>query len=273
MDDFLLEHLRKYIPFLDSIPIWLWFIIFYLLLNLLIKPYIKAVVKLYEPNFDIAAQKTRSLIKRFLIEFLRLILISGQIPHSLFFVMTPPRKRLRIWRKNYVVFFIWIYSKNFPSMKHYSDIRKWFEKNVYYNEKTSHILPEPLKEDGIYIEEMLLKDKFIDHKEYILRIESKFKPIVRVGAGITTLNPKVWMGNKFFIRWIIYSWIYTLFFIISIYFIISSNLLLALTFVTIGIISFKIDRYILTKKIINYAKENEDFYYNAVESRVIQLNW
>jgi hypothetical protein len=273
MDSLSVENIiREHLPFLNTLPLWLWLVIVWIVTNLLLKPYMQAVVRLYQPKFDLAAKKTPSIIKRFLIELLRIILISTQFPHSFLFLITPKEKRLRIWRKNHIIYYIWLYSRHFPRWSYYRRVRKWFEKNVYLNEKTSYTAPEPLKQDGAYIEDMLKLDKIVTHEEFIKKIEEDFKPIIRVGLALKMLNPKDWIGSKKFILWIVYSWLYNISFIIAIYFLLSKNILF-LYFLITGIVLFRIDRLILRRRILYYAKFNKEFYTNAIEKRVIQLNW
>jgi hypothetical protein len=273
MDSLSVEKMiRENIPFLMEMPAWLWFVIIWLITNMLFRPYVDAILRQYQNKFDTAAKITPSVLKRIPIEFLRIILISTQFPHSILFLLVPQRKRLRIWRKNYIVFYVWIYSKHFPSWKYYKDARKWFEENVYLNSETSFTHPESLKEDGIYINKMLQKDKLVSHEKYIEMINNDFKPIVRVGSAIKFISPKEWLGPKLVIVWILFSWIYSLLIVYSIYLLFTRNIFSAIFFL-IGVLLFSADRYMLRKRITNYAKLNKDFFTIAVDKRVIQLNW
>lgn len=269
--------LQREIPFLrtiiESLPTWAWVVLIWLVLNFLLKPYIDAILRRYQHLYDTAVLKTPLILKRIIIEIFRIILISGQLPVIIIFLFVPKKRRFRVFRKNEITYYIWLLSKKFPSRTYYRRIRSWFEHTVYLNKETSYIHPEPLKEDGNYISEMLAKDIVIEHKEFCEKYKEKgFIKTVRVGIALKKLNPSEWVGKKLFFLWIIFSWSYFLLFILSFYYLFTKNINGLFSF-GLGYILFKFDRYILTKRIINFARKDKHFYLNAVRERVLQFHW
>jgi hypothetical protein len=267
--------LLKEFTFLEYIyslfPFWVWIIIVYLFTTFLLKPYIQAIVKLYQSKLDKVALNTPTFFKRIFYEVFRIIYIIGSFPFILMFFLTPKNRRLRVWRKNEIVFIIWIFSKKYPDRNYYKRVRTWFEVNVYLDKRTSLISPEPLKQDKENINKLIELNLNVTHNDFINNFLNKGKrPIVRVGSFLSKMNPIKWMGKILFILWFIYGWIYSILFIGLIYFIFSQNYYGLIAFI-LGILFYIIDRIVLTRFILNKAKNNEKFYHEALKVGVIQL--
>jgi len=266
------KFIQDYAPFSDSFPIWAWLLIGYLLLHLLIRPYLDAIVRRYEHYFDRLAEKTPSLFLRLLIEMLRISFIIVHASHLIAFCITSRDRKLRTWRKNYVIFYIWILSSQFPSWKYYSRVRRWFEATVYYDSRTSYSRPEPLKEEIAYLDRMHELDLDVSHKDFINNYMLKpNKMIVSIPNSFHKMEPNEWLGKNIYRLYFTGYNIFRLLFVYSIYKLLTGSGIFLL--VAIGIrILYYLDKLILVKIIVKKAQNDENFYYEAIKNKVIYLH-
>ena len=126
------------------------------------------------------------------------------------------------------------------------------------------MFPEPLKQDGAYIKEKLEKDESLSHGDFIHDyLEKGNKPILRVGAALSKMNPIRWMGKVGFSLWVLYwlvaGWVVSR----------NTNHLLA---VAVFIVFFIVDRINLNRLVLRKAKLDPEFFREAVRLGVIQLH-
>lgn len=222
---------------------------------------------------DLAVRKTPSVARRFMVELLRVTLIYSQIIGLIHFLLTPKTKRLRAFRKNEIVYYVWLLSREFPKRYYYKRIRSWLERTVYLDRRTSPFRPEPLKGDEAFLSEMLDRDKKISHSAFIAGLEAgDWRPIVRVGVALTKMDPRLWMGKKRFLVQMTFSSIQSLLFLAALGFLFW-NARTAIVCLLLAIVLFAIDRRILKNLVLKRASTDNGFYEDAINNRAIQLHW
>ena len=256
----------------DMLPAWAWVFVGWTLFTFLLKPYTDAIVRLYQPKMDKAVRTTPSILRRIGIEFLRINLIYVRLFGILQFLLTPKSMRFRTLRKNEIVYYVWLFSREFPRWDYYKRVKSWFEHTVYLDDRTSLFHPEPLKGDDSYMNTALELDQQISHAEFVSGMRQKrLDPIVRVGVALVQMDPGHWMGRSRYAFQMAFGIFQSVGFfsgLVIAFWSTSTGVVLTIS----SIILFVLDRRVLTMLVLAKAMKNPEFYSEAIRKRAIQLH-